>query len=201
MDARDFYKAYLDATSVGSPWNQDNKLMEVYKKDAEFTPVITKIINGIIDTEYTHQNEYFRIDAVGWQSHYEDMQKAAQEAGLKVNAHLWDLKIAVEHENNKADWSDEVMKLIHVKCPLKVVIGYSYSDERGDVERKKLDFVAEWMQKIEALQKGTNEEYLIILGNGCNRKTGKSDYTDFGYVGYLYNWDTGKFEKISEICD
>lgn len=196
MDAREFLKAYIDATNAR---NQNNELMEIYKKDAAFTPVITGIINGIIEdvAGYTHQNEYFRIDAVGWESHYEDMKEAAQEAGLKVNAHLWDLKIAVEHENNKADWSDEVMKLVHVKCPLKVIIGYSHSDERDDVERKKLDFVAEWMQKIEAFQKGTDEEYLIILGNGCNRKTGKSDYTDFGYVGYLFDWNTKKFEKIS----
>lgn len=196
MEAREFLRAYIDATNAR---NQNNELMEIYKKDAAFTPVITGIINGIIEevAGYTHQNEYFRIDAVGWESHYEDMKEAAQKAGLKVNAHLWDLKIAVEHENNKADWSDEVMKLVHVKCPLKVVIGYSHSDERDDVERKKLDFVAEWMQKIEAFQKGTDEEYLIILGNGCNRKTGKSDYTDFGYVGYLFDWNTKKFEKIS----
>ncbi len=196
MDAREFLKAYIDATNAR---NQNNELMEIYKKDAAFTPVITGIINGIIEevAGYTHQNEYFRIDAVGWESHYEDMKEAAQKAGLKVNAHLWDLKIAVEHENNKADWSDEVMKLVHVKCPLKVVIGYSHSDERDDVERKKLDFVAEWMQKIEAFQKGTDEEYLIILGNGCNRKTGKSDYTDFKYVGYLFDWNTKKFEKIN----
>lgn len=198
MNAKEFYKAYIEATNVGSKWNINNELMEVYKKDAAFTPVITKIINSIIDTEYVHQNEYFRIDAVGWLSHYEDMKEAAHQAGLKINAHLWDLKIAVEHENNKADWSDEMMKLVHVKCPLKVVIGYSHSDERGDVERQKLDFVAEWMQKIDALNKGTDEEYLIILGNGCSRKTGKSDYTDFGYVGYLFNWETKKFEKLDD---
>lgn len=196
MNAKEFFKAYVDATNAR---NQNNELMEIYKKDAAFTPVITDIINGIIEevAGYTHQNEYFRIDAVGWESHYEDMKEAAQKAGLKVNAHLWDLKIAVEHENNKADWSDEVMKLVHVKCPLKVVIGYSHSDERGEVERQKLDFVAEWMQKIEALQKGTDEEYLIILGNGSNRKTGKSDYTDFGYIGYIFNWETKKFDKLN----
>ncbi len=77
MDAREFLKAYIDATNAR---NQNNELMEIYKKDAAFTPVITGIINGIIEevAGYTHQNEYFRIDAVGWESHYEDMKEAAQ---------------------------------------------------------------------------------------------------------------------------
>ena len=159
--------------------------------------MIKKIINQIIkDAGYEAQNEYFRIDAVGWTSHFEDMRDAPENKELGMKPHLWDLKIAVEHENSKSDWSDEVMKLIHVKCPLKVIISYSYSDERGDIERKKLDFIAKWMQEIDALQKGTDEEYLIILGNGCNHKTGGSDYSDFGYVGYLYNWSTKRFEEL-----
>lgn len=107
-----------------------------------------------------------------------------------------DIIIIVEHENSKTDWSDEVMKLIHVKCPLKVIIGYSYSDEGGEMESRKLSFVSKWMQKVEALQKGIDEEYLIILGNGCNHVTDEVDYTSFDYKGYLYNWDNKEFEKI-----
>lgn len=200
MDSRQFLKRFMEEVYRDRWIDDKNKtLFDIYLNDAEYTPVITKIINDIIDSAgYTHQNEYFRIDAIGWISHYEDMKKDAKEEGLKVKAHLWDLKIAVEHENSKADWSDEVMKLIHVKCPLKVIIGYSYSDERGEIERKKLDFVAKWMQDIEALQKGTDEEYLVILGNGCNHKTGISDYDDFGYVGYLYDWETKLFVRINE---
>ncbi len=199
MNAKEFYQKYVEATDKDRiVEGEEKRLFDIYKKDAEFTPVvIKKIINEIIkEAGYEAQNEYFRIDAVGWKSHYEDMKKDAEEKSIAIKPHLWDLKIAVEHENSKSDWSDEVMKLIHVKCPLKVIIGYSYSDERGEVERRKLDFVAEWMQKIEAFQKGTDEEYLIILGNGCNHKTGESDYSDFGYVGYLYDWSKKCFEKI-----
>ena len=81
---------------------------------------------------------------------------------------------------------------------MKVIIGYSYSNERGDTERKKLDFVAKWMQEIDALNKGMDEQYLIILGNGCNSESGASDYKDFGYVGYLYNWIEKRFERIGD---
>ena len=198
MDALSFYRNFKMKTDRNRVIN-GRTLFEIYKKDAEYTPVITEIINGIIsDAGYTSQNEYFRIDAIGWTSHYEEMKEDAEVKGLRMNAHLWDLRIAVEHENSKSDWSDEVMKLVHIKCPLKVIIGYSYSDERGDVERMKLDFVARWMQEIEAFDKGKDEEYLIILGNGCNHKTGVSDYDDFGYVGYLFDWETRKFIKIED---
>ena len=98
------------------------------------------------------QHEYFRIDTVGWVSQYERMSEEAKE--LDLNAHLWDLKIAVEHENSVKDWTDEIIKLIHIKCPLKVVIGYNYCKERGFTDQKKLDFIARWMQE-KVLQKNT----------------------------------------------
>ena len=196
MDAHEFLKAFITKTDkdrvIGG-----KRLFEIYKSCAEFTPVITSIILDIIESAgYKSQKEYFRIDAVGWISHYVDMKTDAESENLKINAHLWDLKIAVEHENSKVDWTDEVMKLIHVKCPLKVIIGYNYSDERGEMERRKLSFVSKWMRKIDALQKGRDEEYLIILGNGCNHVTGEADYTNFDYKGYLYNWDSKEFDFI-----
>ncbi len=198
MNASEFYNKLLLSINENRIFN-GKRLIDIYRYDAEYTPVIIKIINEIIDSagsEYHHQNEYFRIDAIGWVSHYEDMETDAKKENIRLNPHLWDLKIAVEHENSKSDWTDEIIKLIHVKCPLKVVISYSHSDERGDIERKKLDFVAKWMQEINALQKGTDEEYLIILGNGYNHKTGISDYETFDYVGYIYDWDRKNFVRI-----
>ena len=64
----------------------------------------------------TAQHEYFRIDTVGWNGRYKCLdEKESKQIGL--NRHHWDLKIAVEHENNKADWLDELIKLIHIRCP------------------------------------------------------------------------------------
>ena len=198
FDAKCFLDAFLHETNKDRIV-EGKKLFDIYKHNAEYTAAITKIIYGIIEKAgYTHQNEYFRIDAVGWVSHFEDMKKEAKDAGFDIKPHLWDLKIAVEHENDKSDWSDEVMKLIHVKCPLKVVIAYSYSDERGEIERKKLNFLADQMKKISAFSTGKGkEQYLIILGNGCNHKTRVPDYKDFGYIGYLYNWDDGCFHEVN----
>ena len=86
--------------------------------------------------------------------------------------------------------------MIHIKCPLKVVICYNYCNEREAEEYKKLQFVADWMKEIEAINKGIDEEYLIIIGNGCNSRTGKSDYIDFGYKGYIYDHQNNKFTLI-----
>ena len=198
MNAKKFLDEFLKKIKKKSVY-EGRKLFDIYKSDSAYTPVITNIINEIIkEADYTPQNEYFRIDVVGWTSHYADMKKDADEEGIDIKPHLWDLKIAVEHENDKSDWSDEVMKLIHVKCPLKVVIAYSYSDERGITELNKLKFLAGQMKKVEAFNIGKKqEEYLIILGNGCNHKTGMQDYQDFGYIGYLYDWEAEACTKLN----
>ena len=140
MDAKDFFGTFLKEIEQNRNY-EGRDLFDIYKHNAEYTSVIIKIINEIIkETGCTPQNEYFRIDAVGWTSHSQDMKKEAEEAGIDLKPHLWDLKIAIEHENDKRAWSDEVMKLIHVKCPLKIVIAYNYSDERGEKEQKKIGF-------------------------------------------------------------
>ena len=195
MDAKEFFYKYKKATDKERIKN-GKRLFDYYLHNKEFTPIVIEIINEIIkEAGYIPQNEYFRIDAVGWISNYKKMKEAARKANIRINAHHWDLKIAVEHENDKYDWSDEVMKLIHIKCPLKVVIGYNYCNEREE-EINKLNFIAEWMKRVEAFNKCTDEEYLVIIGNGSNSETGLSDYDDFGYIGYLYNWNSKAFEKI-----
>ncbi len=199
MDAKKFFREFKESACeevlIGG-----RRLFDIYKSDAEYTKAVTQIINKIIERAgFTPQNEYFRIDVVGWNSRYKAMEEDAKNSRIELNPHLWDLWIAVEHENSKRDWTDEVMKLIHVKCPLKVVIGYNYSNERGEEERKKLVFVAKWMQEIKAFSIGTDEEYLIILGNGYNHKTHIQDYDRFDYRGYLLNQHTKEFEEILEF--
>lgn len=118
-----------------------------------------------------------------------------EEKEFNLNAHLWDLKIAVEHENSPKDWTNEIVKLIHIKCPVKVVIGYNYCDERDTVEQDKLDYIAKWMQEVSAFSYGTDEEYLLIFCNCYNPKS-KADYNIFDYRGYLYNHFTKRFDRI-----
>ena len=197
MTAYDFYKSFIDNMREDRSYN-GKSFFEIYKNYTEFTELVNKhIIHDIVaasEDGMEVQHEYFRIDTVGWKSNYKDIEKEAEEVGL--NPHLWDLKIAVEHENSLRDWSDEVIKLIHIKCPLKVIIGYNYCDERDTKEAEKLEFIAKWMQDIDAFKNGKEtEEYLIIIGNAYNSKT-KAMYSEFGYKGYMFDWETIRFKMI-----
>lgn len=191
FDAHWFFEQYTKKIT----WE---KYSVSYKHDAKFTPFVIDVINEIIEdqTNWKHQNEYFRIDAVGWETHYADIQEEANAVGL--TPHLWNLKIAVEHENNKKDWTDELIKLMQIRCPLKVVIGYNYYDQRAANELKKLHIAAKMIQATESYRSiaKDEEEILLIIGNGCSRKTGKSDYTSFDYRGYLYDFKTESFFQL-----
>lgn len=194
MDAKQFYAAFQKEIEANR-----EELFRHYTQDKRFTKDIMALINGIIKSAGCKaQNEYYRIDAIGWVEHerLKEMKKMAVAEKIGLNAHLWKLMIAVEHENNSKDWTDELIKLIHVKCPLKVIIGYTPCDLRGEEEKRKLAFAAKWMQEFNALQMDT-EEYLIILGNGAPSSLNHDGYTDFGYAGYLYNADLKRFELLN----
>ncbi|RHS32626.1 hypothetical protein DWV52_08380 [Ruminococcaceae bacterium AF10-16] len=183
MNARDFYPAFVRTArestlvtkemlpSFPEAWGTATFLDLYRNNEPAYTELVNKyIVHKIIeDAGMTAQHEYFRIDTVGWITRYQEMAEEAHK--LDLSAHLWDLEIAVEHENSKQDWTDEVIKLIHVKCPLKVVISYSHCDERDTTEWKKLKFIARWMQEVKAFAKGSDEEYLLIFGNCFNSKT------------------------------
>ncbi len=209
MNAHDFYSVFVRTArestlvtkemlpSLQEAWGTVTFLDLYRNNEPAYTELVNKyIVHKIIeDAGMTTQHEHFRIDTVGWTTRYQEMQKAAQDANLKLSAHLWDLEIAVEHENSKQDWTDDVIKLIHIKCPLKVVISYNYCDERDTTEWEKLAFIANWMQEVKAFAKGSDEEYLLIFENCFDPKT-KADYDTFDYRGYPYNRLTQCFGRI-----
>jgi hypothetical protein len=187
-NAEIFFEKFVSRISKDKFWN-------LYHTVADFTPEVTKEINTIInEMGYQSQNEYLRIDATGWQGKYKMVEKLAED--VKMNAHLWDMKIAVEHENNPKDWTDELVKLVHIRCPLKVVIGYNYSDKRNDYEKKKLDYAAICMNMTSVFDNTDKEEYLVILGN-CHPQGKGESYNDFDYRGYLYNYTDKKFIELN----
>lgn len=170
---------------------------EIYKTDEPaYTELVNKhIVHGIVKRAgYEPQHEYFRVDTIGWVDVGYRKMEDARRVGL--NRHLWNLMIAVEHENSKTDWLDELIKLEHLRCPLKVVIGYNYCDMRGSEETEKLNVAARWMKEIGAYDANAKEEYLIILGNREAKKDKAMKYESFDYRAYLYDFRTGKFCRI-----
>ena len=162
--------------------------IEKYIDNTAFTAFVIDEINGIIQKmNYQPQNEYFRIDSSGYTKRWEELEKIS---GL--NPHLWDLNIAVEHENDAKDWLDEVIKLAHVCCPLRVVIGYVPMEKRSK-EQILLDYAANALKQLKCADNITNGEFMIILGNS-NTKGNVENY--FNYQAYVLNAETFKFEKL-----
>ena len=216
LNAKEFYKEFLlntkedtllvNAANLGiEDTTLENKTyMDIYRNhEKAYTKLVNKriiheIIENAVDEEGTPlvpQHEYFRIDNIGYKhKYYKITEEERDDIGLW--RHLWDLKIAVEHENSKKDWMDEVVKLIHIRCPLKVVVAYNNCDMRDDGDIKKLDFIAKWVPEVDAFDKNAKEEFLIIIGNGAPKHKANPNYTKFDYRGYLYNASLGKFERI-----
>lgn len=160
MNAKEFYEKFIAAMreeNIATNEQIKKHLDQVgwtYKKiyrecESAFTELANKgIVDRIIESEdgLIPQHEYLRIDSIGYKHRYTEIsEEEAREVGL--NRHFWELAIAVEHENSKHDWMDEVIKLLHVRCPLKVVISYNYCDCREEMEINKLGFIAKYMKK------------------------------------------------------
>ncbi len=104
--------------------------------------------------------------------------------------------IAVEHENDSPDWTDELIKLAHIKCPLKVIIAYNPCDERDTIEKEKLKFAHDCLSQVNAFDPSANEEFLIIFGNCAPRSRSNVTYDKFNYKGYALRKGKNEFQQI-----
>ena len=182
--SKQFFNSFNSIFDVDSPTREEAITEYVHTKS--FTEFIITQINGIIEAQGLHpQNEYFRIDSMGYKSRWRELSK-----NKGINPHLWDLEIAVEHENDSKDWLDEVIKLAHICCPLRVVIGYVPCNKR-DNDIKLLSFAADALKKLNCVENVFNGEFLIILGN-CNTNKKVENY--FNYKAYVL--DTKNFQFI-----
>ncbi len=166
------------------------KAIECYAHNTEFTDFIIERINAIIASKnYFSQNEYFRIDAMGYTTKWKSLKKIKG-----FNPHLWDLQIAVEHENDSKDWLDEVIKLAHVYCPLRVVIGYVPMENRDTADEKLLNYSAKALQLLQCKDNLKSGEFMVVLGNSGTKKP--DDY--FNYRAYVLNPETLTFENLEK---
>jgi hypothetical protein len=129
--------------------------------DMEWTPyamnAAIKAIEGIPGLK--NQREYFRLDAIGYESH---------------GMHDWTLRIAFEHEN-RDHWTDELCKLCHVVADLRVLA--TYWDFKGG---KKVETCIEgYLKNLQSRIKKNPGQWLFILGPRC-----KSFGRDYPYVAY-----------------
>ena len=120
MEAREFWESFKRLVEENSAKLEDvwSERSESGKGENPFTKeikqVITQAINqakGVVgvNTYYT-QKEYYRIDLIGWEQKKDNnYYEINNDLGYQLNKHAWNFDIAVEHENDEKDWSDEVI--------------------------------------------------------------------------------------------
>ena len=128
--------------------------------------VIGQTIKEVFDNKIFIDREYYKIDMIGWTQHKTEIESDCEKSNLKP--YCWNLKVAVEHENDSSEWLDEVCKLSFIKCPLRVVIGYG--NENFD---KKIEIVKDILTKNDAFS-DDKQEFLIILGKTKKELLGKT---------------------------
>ena len=147
-----------------------------------------KLENEVLREENVKtEREYFRIDLIS----YEDRSTGKPIIG-KLQDYSWNLLCAVEHENDHRLWVDEVVKLAHVVCPLRVVIGYLPIDEKENVA-EYLERLAAHLCEIDAFRYSSGfGEFMLILGD-CRIRS-KKDRCVYS----AYKWNDGAFIPQAE---
>ena len=136
---------------------KDESFKEVYADCRKYTACINSIMPLICNESLEYYPEYYHIDYTWWTT-------KDSNNGI-VNIYDWELKIVVEHENDKKDWTYEVEKLDFIKAPLKIVIGYLSNKNR----RNDKTILEEQVKKLKHLS--DKEEFGVILMNNRLEKT------------------------------
>ena len=159
-------------------------------------PYIAKILS---DRGYAgeHQYEYYNIDVIGWKDCKRDLAGISKPAGYALKEHFWYLGVAVEHENDQYDWTDELVKLLYINCPLRVVIGYYPETLSSDELEQTINYAS---NIVSLANKGgalirTDQEYLLILGKN---HTDSKELSKETYSAYVYDINQGQFKSFGK---
>ena len=173
--ARQFYEAFVSA--MGRSWT-DPVFRETYGDAKAWTPSVINLLGRVgaeefhytdnEDSERSITTEYYRVDQC-WFSYW------PTEPDLKGS---WSLDVAIEHENAKDQYRFEVRKLLALRCPLRVVIGYSgVADPEADpmppgsIQRRTLEA---WLRGPEGGTPGSSwgdGDFLLLLGKWVDSST------------------------------
>jgi hypothetical protein len=224
MTAKEFWEAFQAKVEENRDYlrglrdAKDSNGEESENKKDSFTERIMKVIKAAIceiETdareykrgshklgEYVLHREYFKIDLVGWRqkkdTDYYFENENNSNRGYKLKKFAWDLDFALEHENNPNDWTDEVIKLAHIYCNLRVVIGYfSFENDKNANHSMQMKCLSEVSSTLSALDCAENIKpysFLLILGDKKIRH--RKDLESLKYVAYVYEDKKRGFQPI-----
>ena len=196
MIAQEFWKNFQEIFKDGTE-TKETALKKWYRNKDYTTFILSEIGKKLENANLETSREYYKIDLTAWTQLKGDKYKLFKDKDFdkQFENYLWNLEVAVEHENSSVSWMDEVVKLLHINCPLRVVIGY-LPIEQKDKHEDYLKAITEQILTTKAVENHSLEvgEFMIIIGDS---KCG-GDKTKFcHYTAYVFNKD--KFVFIGEI--
>lgn len=175
LNAREFYNTFIRNVEENS-----NKLL-CCRGDRAFTTAMFSILENMLGKMGIKCcKEYYNIDLMGYHSINND--KIREDLNrINMNYFCWNPEIVIEHENDSGDWYDEFIKLLYIRCPLKVII--CYNDNRK-LDEEKIEMAIRLAKCCGDFYSCCvkEEEILIVIGN-----TSKQYYEigDLEYAGYI----------------
>jgi hypothetical protein len=100
---------------------------------------------------------------------------------------LWNLEVAIEHENESGRWYDEFVKLSHISCGLKVLITY-HNYHQGRQFDEVLDFATRMYPHLR--YKAPEDCWLFVVGPTCQQP---------GLPWFGYTFDGNRVERPFEL--
>ena len=190
MNAIEFYNEFIAAVKEQKIWAEcGENYITIFRNEPDRFGQI--LCNGVIP-QILRKNGLTlprkpSADVVGRLARCEEMEDAdAAALGLKLS--LWDMQFAAEYESDGSLWINRLIKLVHLYCPLKVLIAFSDNREK---DSERLRFAARCMKRIAAYEHNSREEYLVILGNA-------SPAENFGWKPYVYDHNDRCFYPLIE---
>ena len=186
MTAKEFWKAFRDKLNKKDIYDEAQEKWN-YSKD--YTEFIIGMMEGIIGSKdkggigLETSKEYYRIDLTGWtqrRKEIKDKLLVPENRSYSFQTYCWDLEIAIEHENSDKLWMDEIIKLLHIRCPLRVVVGYV---PKALPKEPYLEYVSKAIVESNKVANISDGCFLVLLGDSKVGKNGKKcNYTP-------YEWD------------
>jgi len=190
-----FFEYFLSMLEESEKVNLEN-----YSSSELWTEIITSSRESIIDLvfkKYSNSDdpktnhEYFRVDNILY-SRPDELELESElynvKDDTKLNRHIWDLIIAVEHENDRNDWTDEITKLMHIRSELRVVISYSSTID----QKKEIIAATELIKHFGNYVRPEEGAFMLILGCrtdqlDSNEEIDIKEKIIKGYKAYIWN--------------
>ncbi len=133
-----------------------------YKHHPDWTPVAMKIAKDVCEKPKSKggfglkvQAEYMNIDLIAYE---------------RDGSNNWCMKVAFEHENMD-NWDDELCKLCHVVCDLRVIATYfNFDSRRRSIDKmlqKRIDKLKQGKELEDRMARFPGARWLFIIGPRC----------------------------------